>query len=105
VSFEHPSKQSRKYFKSIQGGLKLAYPLVSPVLREQGSEVARATDGLMPQQATSGNLILEIVRTKTQWTLEEVTQELQDWPWQDVFLEVDRLSRLGHLTLNKSGYG
>lgn len=25
--------------------------------------------------------------------------------WQDVFLEVDRLSRLGHLTLNKSGYG
>ena len=26
-------------------------------------------------------------------------------PWQDVFREVDCLSRLGHLTLNKSGYG
>ena len=68
--------------------------------------VVRATDGLRPQQATIGNLILERVRTKPQCTLEEVTQELEDWPWQDVFLEVARLSRLGHLTLNKkNGYG
>ncbi|MDI3462168.1 MAG: hypothetical protein OJF50_000989 [Nitrospira sp.] len=29
---------------------------------------------------------------------------MDDLSWQDVFLEVDRLSRLGHLTLNESGY-
>lgn len=59
----------------------------------------------MLQHATIGNLILEVVRTKHECTLEEVTQQLQDWPWQDVFLEVDRLSRLGHLKLNRSRYG
>jgi len=59
----------------------------------------------MPQQVTIGDLILQVVRTKPQCTLEEVTQQLQDWPWQDVFLEVDRLSRLGHLALNQSRYG
>jgi len=40
-----------------------------------------------------------------QATIEEVTQQLQDWPSQDVFLEVDGLSRLGHLALNTSEYG
>lgn len=59
----------------------------------------------MSQHATIGDRILDIVRTKPQCTLEEVTQQLQDWPWQDVFLEVDRLSRSGRLTLNKSRYG
>jgi hypothetical protein len=59
----------------------------------------------MPQQPTIGNLILEVVRTNPDCTLDEVTLQLQDWPWQDVFLEVDRLSRLGHLTLSQSRYG
>jgi hypothetical protein len=31
-------------------------------------------------------------------------QLLHDWPWQDVFLEVDRLSRLGHLTVSHDSY-
>jgi hypothetical protein len=59
----------------------------------------------MPQQSTIGALILDVVKTNPQCTLEELTQQLQDWPWQDVFIEVDRLNRLGHLTLSQSRYG
>jgi len=53
----------------------------------------------MPQQATIGDRILEVVRVHPDCTLEEVTQQLPDRSWSDVCLEVDRLSRSGHLRL------
>jgi hypothetical protein len=59
----------------------------------------------MSQHTTIGDRILDVVRTTPQCTLDEVTQQLQEWPWQDVFFEVDRLSRSGRLALNKSRYG
>jgi hypothetical protein len=59
----------------------------------------------MLQQQTIGDQILEVVRTNPECTLDEVTQQLQQWCWSDVFLEVDRLSRLGHLALSQSRYG
>lgn len=53
----------------------------------------------MLQQASIGERILEVVRAHPDCTLEEVTHQLPDLYWSDVFLEVDRLSRLGHLRL------
>jgi len=53
----------------------------------------------MPQESTIGDRILEVVRANPDCTLDEVTQQLPDLYWSDVFLEVDRLSRLGYLRL------
>ena len=50
----------------------------------------------MPQQAPIGDRILEVVRAHPDCTVEEVTQQLPDLYWSDVFLEVERLSRSGH---------
>jgi len=53
----------------------------------------------MLQQATIGDRILELVRAHPDCSLEEVTQEFPELHWSDVFLEVERLSRSGHLRL------
>lgn len=46
-----------------------------------------------------GDRILEVVRTNPDCSLEDVVQQLPDILWSDVFIEVDRLNRLGHLRL------
>lgn len=46
-----------------------------------------------------GDRILEVVRTNPDYSLEDVVQQLPDILWSDVFIEVDRLNRLGHLRL------
>ena len=51
------------------------------------------------QQTTIGDRVLEVVRANPGCTLETVTQQLRDVSWSDVFLEVERLSRSGHLLL------
>ena len=51
------------------------------------------------EQATIGDQILEAVRAHPDCTLGEVMQQLADLDWADVYLEVDRLSRSGHLRL------
>ena len=51
----------------------------------------------MLQQVTIGDQILEMVRANPDCTLEEVTQQLPELHWSDVFVEVEHLSRLGHL--------
>ncbi|HKC96133.1 MAG TPA: hypothetical protein VKB81_19140 [Nitrospira sp.] len=53
----------------------------------------------MLQQATIGDRILELVRAHPDCSLEEVTQEFPELHWYDVYIEVDRLSRVGHLRL------
>ena len=59
----------------------------------------------MLQQATIGDRILKIVRTNPDSTLEEVTRQLPELYWSDVFLEVDRLRRSGQLQLAQSSLG
>jgi hypothetical protein len=46
-----------------------------------------------------GDRILEVVRTNPECSLDDVVQQLPDILWSDVFIEVDRLNRLGHLRL------
>jgi len=53
----------------------------------------------MLSQATISDRILEVVRANPDCTLDEVAQQLPDLPWSDVFIEVDRLNRLGRLRL------
>jgi len=59
----------------------------------------------MLQQGTIGDQILEVVRAHPDCTLEEVTQQLPELPWADVFIEVDRLYRLGHLRITQINFG
>jgi hypothetical protein len=59
----------------------------------------------MLQQGTIGDRILEIVRARPDCTLEEVTRQLPELYWSDVFLEVDRLRRTGQLQVTQSSLG
>lgn len=43
--------------------------------------------------------VLGVVRANPDCSLDEVVQQLPDLPWSDVFMEVDRLNRLGRLRL------
>jgi hypothetical protein len=54
---------------------------------------------------TAASQILEVVRAHPECTLAELTLQLQELHWSDVFLEVDRLSRSGQLLLTRSGSG
>jgi hypothetical protein len=51
----------------------------------------------MLQQGTIGDRILEMARASPDCTFEEVTQELPELHWYDVFREVERLSHSGHM--------
>jgi hypothetical protein len=53
----------------------------------------------MLSAALIGDRVLEVVRTNPDCTLDEVVQRLPDVHWSDVFMEVDRLNRLGRLRL------
>ena len=53
----------------------------------------------MLQQTTIADRILELVRAIPDCTLEEVAQQFPDPDWFDVYIEVERLSRSGHLRL------
>ena len=53
----------------------------------------------MLQEATISDRILELVRANPGCTLEKITHRLPDLYWTDVFFEVARLSRSGHLRL------
>lgn len=67
--------------------------------------LVRAREDGMLQQATIGDRILEIVRANPDSTLEEVTRQLSELYWSDVFLEVERLRRSGQLQLTQSSLG
>ncbi len=49
--------------------------------------------------------ILQAVQQAPNCTLEELMQNFQDLDWCQVFLEVDRLSRVGQLRLISKGAG
>ena len=53
----------------------------------------------MASQQTISDRILDIVKANPDSTLDSVTQEMPDLHWSDVFMEVDRLNRLGRLRL------
>lgn len=59
----------------------------------------------MLKQGTPADEILDIVKAYPGCTLDELTQRLPKWNWSEVFIEVDRLSRLGQLRLTQSGAG
>jgi len=49
--------------------------------------------------------LLEIVEHRAGWDLDEVVSECADLTWNQVFLELDRLSRAGEVVLTQSGRG
>lgn len=49
--------------------------------------------------------VMEIVLRSPGGDLEEVVLECPDLTWNQVFLELDRLSRAGHVTLKEKGWG
>jgi hypothetical protein len=66
-----------------------------PVVRKRGT--------MDKNQVTSQ--ILKAVQQAPDCTLEELMQNFTDLDWCQVFLEVDRLSRLGQLRLISKGAG
>lgn len=61
--------------------------------------LVRAREETKLQQATIGERIVDLVRVNPDCTLDELMEQLPDLNWSDVFLEVDRLNRSGHLRL------
>ncbi len=59
----------------------------------------------MTQQLTVEDLIIDIVRRARICDLEEVARQCTDLTWNQVFLAVDRLSRIGKIKLTPSGRG
>ncbi|MGA6827081.1 hypothetical protein ACO9S2_05620 [Nitrospira sp. NS4] len=59
----------------------------------------------MLEQDTVAEEILNMVKAHPGCTLDELTERLPRWNWSEVFIEVDRLSRLGRLQLTQSGAG
>lgn len=53
----------------------------------------------MLSEATISDRILEVVRANPDCTLDELSQQLPDLYWSDVFLAVDHLNRSGRLRL------
>jgi len=56
------------------------------------------------QQTIVGDRILDVVKAHSDCTLEEVTQQLPDLEWSDVYFGVIRLSRSGHVRLVQSRF-
>ena len=52
-----------------------------------------------------GSRLLEIVEHRPGCDLDEVASECADLTWNQVFLELDRLSRAGEVVLMQSGRG
>jgi len=59
----------------------------------------------MLQQTSVEDQILAVVRAYPDSTLEEVTQQLPEMHWSEVFLAVHHLRRLGRLWLTQSSGG
>jgi hypothetical protein len=53
----------------------------------------------MLSAAPISDRVLEVVRTNPHCSLDELVQRLPDIHWSDVFIEVDRLNRVGRLRL------
>lgn len=53
----------------------------------------------MAEQESATNRILRAVREGSNCTIEELLTTCTDLPWEDVFLEVDRLIRSGQLRM------
>jgi hypothetical protein len=59
----------------------------------------RESEAHMLSAALISDRVLEVVRTNPHCSLDEVVQQLPDLHWSDVFMEVERLNRLGRLRL------
>ena len=51
------------------------------------------------------NQILDVVKASPECTLEELTIQLRELHWSDVFFEVERLRKSGQLCLTQSSLG
>ena len=49
--------------------------------------------------------ILEVVRAHPGCALDDLVERMSDVQWSDVFMEVDRLSRMGELRISKPNSG
>ena len=58
----------------------------------------------MIQKTIADRIIEEVVRSPG-CLLEDLTQACPDLTWNQIFLEVDRLSRTGQLCLTRKGHG
>ena len=80
----------------IDCGLKLActFPFVATL-----GSYAYGKGGRMLSEVAISDRILQVARANADCSLDEVVQQLPDLLWSDVFMEVDRLNRLGRLRL------
>ena len=57
------------------------------------------------EPATVASKILQLVRAHPGCGLDDLVERLSDMQWSDVFMEVDRLSRMGELRITKPNSG
>jgi hypothetical protein len=60
---------------------------------------------VMAEQETIGHRILKVVRRAPGCQLDELEQSLPGLTWNQIFLEVDRLSRMGQVRVMPMGNG
>ncbi len=60
---------------------------------------------VMPQQETIADRILKVVRRAPGCQLDELENSLPGLTWNQIFLEVDRLSRMGQVRVMPIGNG
>lgn len=60
---------------------------------------------IMEQRSTPSDQIIQVVSDSPGCLLEELVSACPDLTWNQVFLEVDRLSRAGQVQLTRTGVG
>lgn len=74
-----------------------------PAKRKVPREQVEAPVETSPQMSDSATLILQTVRQRKRCELDALVRFCPQLTWNQIFLEVDRLSRSGHLRLSLSG--
>jgi hypothetical protein len=87
----------RRRERSRRNGLSLEGGLDHRLSDEEGV--------VMPQQEIIAHRILKVVRRAPGCQLDELEQSLPGLTWNQIFLEVDVLSRSGQLQLTSLGHG
>lgn len=70
-----------------------------------GQHLSDEEEVVMPQQETIAHRILKVVRRAPGCQLDELEQILPGLTWNQIFLEIDRLSRIGQVQVMPIGNG
>lgn len=70
-----------------------------------GQHLSDEEEVVMPQEETIAHRILKVVRHAPGCQLDELEQSLPGLTWNQIFLEIDRLSRMGQVQVMPIGNG